>query len=1432
MQATMSYSGGIMRTNIEKLGMANHTIEKLQADLANVTRIKEAYEISNGKYMELTKVLNAKLDAKSDLQNNQVQCNYDPKNPQDYVSKSIYDELQSNLEKVKAESTEKVSKIRDAAWNEALKATADRNNLHEQIIIDQNEIRQREQEITVLKETSNKAVLEARKKSELHQRACDDVLVLENQQKQIISIKQEMSTNVGKKQQKINELESDLEKKAQEIAILKAQAEKLRTGTDCVKSDEKKKMNRLMLGNKKLQKDKIEAEKLNKELEMVNLKVAEELQLKDNTISEIEGQRDALAQINQNNEAILMDFRVRVEYANTHAQTSYSNMEAQKQFAEAYRHSAEQLQNTVTEQNKTSQKHHKTNEKLQRCLSEKEAEFKKVSASIELVTVMVKDLEKKLEKSNKDLDSERVFNIESRKILTEKILLQDENNRLKSELAELKTESETFVALKTNKSCFKLLQDEHNMLKNQFELNKTFIAEKLTENGLIVSLNTDLTSKNSLLGVSNIELSIKNDASEISIKNLNSKTEKLLNDNRKLMLKQQTLTKTEIERDDYQVKNMELVQKVNDLEKVNEEALVFKTKLEQSHVVLEDTRQTYKSAIDRLNDGNENLLTENSDLKKANGELLTKKSGEFEGQKIEFEEKLKASKTKYDELHTVYIDVTDEVTRLEDKIEDMEEKVKLDKENVAKKNQVVLDDFNRLNNDLMTDIKSLKNKAIPDKLLDKISKQEDDISTQYAEIMEKDETIERLEGLVKVGAGGLEQKEDQEKLKKKYEKKLKKVETREKSVANREAEIKDQLKNQTSLMEVELRSKLENEVKNKFYQDAEDKAVAKYKHDFNEKKQDLRKKKDEAKNEAKKREDAIKKLIQEQEEKRKELVLQEAEVLKLAKQVKIEKSQIIAIKDSADCREIELLKQEVELNARAEKINLAEKNLKCVQPGATKQAKEINRLKLIEKDHVRLRGIVAKPGSQTTTPAAAATHALKVKKELELTKQTVNKMKLKQDQLEIEVVELEKVNANLKRTLSVKTINTDNHSHLQLLLSTEKVKHDKTLEKTTRLENLNKTLSSKLKQRESNDRLAIEKKTRLEEVKILTTNLEKEKKKYTSTVELLNQAKQHSGYEKRKVLLKENEELKKSNSELKVKVSAKNEKWIETTKQLEGAKKLREQADSESKVLKLKNDELEEKLRIEKQTKSLINAVGSGVNKRKSIDAILGDPKKAKLNFLEMPKTQVFSVSSDSESESEGLMIDEPMEKVVKKEKPSPKSVGDDTKSSQKTKKWTPLPKTNPKTPESSADTSPLQNNNQIRAKNRSQSVTENYTCSKFVNDGCDLFVSKIVKKDIRRSSSSPEKTRLNGKFMFQTTSGRVGPGIGLIHERYGDERYASQGMIVPYRVWHNLGLKDNTLVSFSKLKNPSPNPKNDRNKFIASDVRVEQNLGYKRKRP
>jgi len=203
MQATMSNSRGgtipgTMRTNIDKIGMAHRTIEKLQADLANVTRIKEAYEVSNGKYMELTKVLNAKLDAKSD-QNNQVQCNYDPKNPQDYVSKSIYDELQSNLEKVKAESTEKVSKIRDAAWNDALKATADRNNLHEQIIIDQNEIRQREQEITVLKETSNKAVLEARKKSELHQRACDDVLVLENQQKQIISIKQEMSTNVGKK---------------------------------------------------------------------------------------------------------------------------------------------------------------------------------------------------------------------------------------------------------------------------------------------------------------------------------------------------------------------------------------------------------------------------------------------------------------------------------------------------------------------------------------------------------------------------------------------------------------------------------------------------------------------------------------------------------------------------------------------------------------------------------------------------------------------------------------------------------------------------------------------------------------------------------------------------------------------------------------------------------------------------------------------------------------------------------------------------------------------------------------------------------------------------------------------------------------------------------------------------------------------------------
>jgi hypothetical protein len=675
--------------------MAHRTIEKLQADLANVTRIKEAYEVSNSKYMELTKVLNAKLDAKSD-QNNQVQCNYDPKNPQDYVSKNIYDELQSNLEKVKAESAENFAKIRDAAFNDALKATAERNELHNQINLDQSEIHAREQEIAAMKETSNKAVLEARKKSELHRRACEEVVNLQNQQKQIMSIKQEMSTNVSIKQQKVNELESALEKKAQEIAILKAQAEQLRTGTDCVKSDEKKKMNRLMLGNKKLQKDKIEAEKLNKELEMVNLKTAEDLRMKENTILEIEGQRDALAKINQNNEGILMDFRVRVEYANTHAQNSYNNMETQKQFAEAYRLSAEQLQNTVTEQNNTSQQHHKTNEKLRRCLSEKEAEFKTVSTKINQVTVMVKELEDKLEKSNKDLDSERVFNIESRKILTEKILLQDENNSLQNQIAELKTESETFAALKI-------------------------------ENGLIVSLNTDLTSKNTLLEVSNRELSAKNDASEVSIRNLNSKTEKLMNDNRKLMIKLQTLTKTEIERDDYQVQNMELVQKINDLEKGNEEALIFKTKFENSHIVLEETRQKYKSAIDRLNDGNEQLLTENSELKKSNGELLLKTSGEFEGQKAEFDEKLKASKTKYDELHAVYIGTTDEVTRLEDTLEDMEEKVKINNENVAKKNKLVIDDYNRLNNDLMTDIKSLKKKAIPDQLLlDKISKQEED----------------------------------------------------------------------------------------------------------------------------------------------------------------------------------------------------------------------------------------------------------------------------------------------------------------------------------------------------------------------------------------------------------------------------------------------------------------------------------------------------------------------------------------------------------------------------------------------------------------------------------------------------------------------------------------------------------------------------------
>lgn len=353
-------------------------------------------------------------------------------------------------------------------------------------------------------------------------------------------------------------------------------------------------------------------------------------------------------------------------------------------------------------------------------------------------------------------------------------------------------------------------------------------------------------------------------------------------------------------------------------------------------------------------------------------------------------------------------------------------------------------------------------------------------------------------------------------------------------------------------------------------------------------------------------------------------------------------------------------------------------------------------------------------------------------------------------------------------------------------------------------------------------------------------NLEKEKKKYTSTVELLNQARQQTGYEKRKVLLKENEELKTGNSELKVKVAAKNEKWIETTKQLERAKKRQEQAESETRILKQKNEDLEEKLRIEKQTNSLINAVGSAVHKRKSEDGILGDPKKVKLNLKEKPKTQVLSVSSDSESESDGLLIDEPLEKVVKKEKLSPKSGGDDNKSSQKTKNWTSLipkaliPKTSPKTPESSADTSPLQNNNHIRAKGRSQSLTENYSKSKFVDGRCEDR-SKDMQTDIRRSSSSPEKTRLSGKFMFQTSIGRGnnnGYKIGLIHEKYNDERYANQGMIVPYRIWHNLGLKDNTLVSFSKLENPSPNPKNDRNKFIAADVRVEQNSGYKRKRP
>ena len=90
---------------------------------------------------------------------------------------------------------------------------------------------------------------------------------------------------------------------------------------------------------------------------------------------------------------------------------------------------------------------------------------------------MVKDLEKKLEKSNKDLDSERVFNIESRKILTEKILLQDENNKLKSELAELKREE-------SDVWCKSMLQIENNELKNQYaELktySETFIAEKVT----------------------------------------------------------------------------------------------------------------------------------------------------------------------------------------------------------------------------------------------------------------------------------------------------------------------------------------------------------------------------------------------------------------------------------------------------------------------------------------------------------------------------------------------------------------------------------------------------------------------------------------------------------------------------------------------------------------------------------------------------------------------------------------------------------------------------------------------------------------------------------------------------------------------------------------------------------------------------------------
>ena len=167
-------------------------------------------------------------------------------------SQEVVEEL-ANLKRLNAQHEQEKRQIRERAFDDATKATEDRNKLHEKINQQQQDLAQKNDEITSLKVTSDRSIEEAARKSELHKRAVEELRIVEQQNQQVIKIKQEARYTVGKKQQRIDELNEELDMKKKNVTYLEQKLKVAMAEKELVVSERKEQMDKMKLGNKKIQ---------------------------------------------------------------------------------------------------------------------------------------------------------------------------------------------------------------------------------------------------------------------------------------------------------------------------------------------------------------------------------------------------------------------------------------------------------------------------------------------------------------------------------------------------------------------------------------------------------------------------------------------------------------------------------------------------------------------------------------------------------------------------------------------------------------------------------------------------------------------------------------------------------------------------------------------------------------------------------------------------------------------------------------------------------------------------------------------------------------------------------------------------------------------------------------------------------------------------